>query len=781
MPSVGMRRNTRVFGAQVLRSGRRLWTKPQGSSKKVRIDHVENQWAELRKESTDIRESAVDSCKETKKESPNNGLADVEMQEIAPECGDVDVKNVDRMYGIVYKRKRKRAELGKVVLKEDRRCGKKFFRKQWRKRSKLDLSETCVVDRSSVIRVCELAVVVNGSSCRFGNLITCFLTKLLSYMSRVRIGIRRLSAFLVSKPICDAYSSGGVLFLQDSSNANNPVIRILSGSKSLIPTFSLNIFAIPTLFMHMQTRMSIRSAHLACFLIAPSVNIFEKDKKVTDMADCSETQSVTHSVDTYEKDDIFTETHSFDVPSCMEQQDSVELLPQVSSERIIRKELSQTTAAIGINKSALRPLKSRNSHHIQKRRSSLRRKKGRTHSGFRIQKSFATLATEIFRIKQENAKVKKFSELKCTVTQDMFVTGCSVNLLITEPDRCYREEGATVMLELSASKQWFLAVKEDGKKKYSLTVEKVMRASCTNRFSHATIWAVNSGLKLEFPNKHDWLIFKELYKECYERNILSPAASVIPVPGVQEVLGLAKMDFKPYVRPNSYIRMRDDELTRALAKKSPIYDMGSDDELWLAELNEEFCGGELITPESFESIIDALEKGSHCNPEENFDEQGFSDFCMHLERREVVEAIHGYWVKKRKQKRVALVKVFQLYHPRKTQVIPKSVLRKKRSFKRQASQVGRGKQRPTYPAIIPAERDTLEQQDNVHKVQEAKAAAERFEGLAILKRQKAQLLMANADLATYKAFVALRIAEAAQMAKHPENVHSFLPGPLAQS
>lgn len=39
----------------------------------------------------------------------------------------------------------------------------------------------------------------------------------------------------------------------------------------------------------------------------------------------------------------------------------------------------------------------------------------------------------------------------------------------------------------------------------------------------------------------------------------------------------------------------------------------------------------------------------------------------------------------------------QLYQPRRIQVIPKLVLRKKRSFKRQASQIGRGKHRPILP------------------------------------------------------------------------------------
>lgn len=65
----------------------------------------------------------------------------------------------------------------------------------------------------------------------------------------------------------------------------------------------------------------------------------------------------------------------------------------------------------------------------------------------------------------------------------------------------------------------------------------------------------------------------------------------------------------------------------------------------------------------------------------------------------------------------------------------------------------------------------LEHNNNAQKLQEAKAAADRFEEMAILKRQRAQMLMENADLVTYKAVLALRIAEAAQL---DENPASFL-------
>lgn len=61
------------------------------------------------------------------------------------------------------------------------------------------------------------------------------------------------------------------------------------------------------------------------------------------------------------------------------------------------------------------------------------------------------------------------------------------------------------------------------------------------------------------------------------------------------------------------------------------------------------------------------------------------------------------------------------------------------------------------------QQDALEEQNAMLRVEEAKASAKRSLEAAVLKRQRAQLLMQNADLATYKATMAMRIAEAAQV------------------
>ncbi|KAH0969025.1 hypothetical protein GBA52_029110 [Prunus armeniaca] len=56
--------------------------------------------------------------------------------------------------------------------------------------------------------------------------------------------------------------------------------------------------------------------------------------------------------------------------------------------------------------------------------------------------------------------------------RDLDSTWCSANILVTELDKCYREDGATVMLEMSSSGEWLLVVKKNGLTRYTHKAEK---------------------------------------------------------------------------------------------------------------------------------------------------------------------------------------------------------------------------------------------------------------------------------------------------------------------
>lgn len=73
-----------------------------------------------------------------------------------------------------------------------------------------------------------------------------------------------------------------------------------------------------------------------------------------------------------------------------------------------------------------------------------------------------------------------------------------------------------------------------------------------------------------------------------------------------------------------------------------------------------------------------------------------------------------------------------------------------------------------------AEQDVMQEQNDVVRVEEAKDAAERSVEFAIRKRQWAQLVMQNADLVTYKATMAFRIAEAALVLGSPDAAADYV-------
>lgn len=249
---------------------------------------------------------------------------------------------------------------------------------------------------------------------------------------------------------------------------------------------------------------------------------------------------------------------------------------------------------------------------------------------------------------------------------------CSANILMIYSDRCTREEGFSVMLESSSSKEWFLVIKKDGGIRYSHKAQRTMRPCSCNRITNAIVWIGAENWKLEFCDRQDWLGFKDIYKECYERNILEQNVKVIPIPGVREVCGYAEdMDYFPsFSRPVPYISVNEDEVSRAMAamaRSIAIYDMDSEDEEWLQRKNQEMLGEEAdqfqqLQRETFELMIDGFEKYHFHSPADDLlDEKAATVASISdLGRQEVVEAVHDYWLRKRKQRKAPLLRVFQV-------------------------------------------------------------------------------------------------------------------------
>ncbi|XP_054792823.1 uncharacterized protein LOC129298437 [Prosopis cineraria] len=767
MPAVGMRRTTRVFGvvkgadsARVLRSGRRLW--PESYDGKIRRGNDADEW--LKPVKTPGKGDAwARGFVKTKQEVAVIGKhADSGTKKTKPVKEGRSSRGgngPNKMCRLVYSRKRKTpvaessdfsVDVGaKRSLEDDRRWGLYFSRRQRRK---------LIEDNQGV-----LSVVVRPS---YGNShwLSSFLALVLSYIRRVGLTFKDLSAFILVEPFCGAYASRGIQFLQGPPTTKIGICKFF-GITGLDPLFSVDFSAVPLSFLHLHSAMLSRSFFRSFLLVNNLICVHSDDEVDSDNQELEiEEPNSCHSVETEPSGSVSI------TPDVIEIKDSSSLQAPVRGSRIAGRN--------GQYRSIL------NSRGIQRRRSSLRKRKARNPSLLGVQKTHAALASDLGDGRKNStpltgvASRKKlrslvhsyspgsFKEMSSSLVdsiEDLDSSLCSANLLITESDKCYRVEGVIITLEMSASKDWHITVKKDGLTRCTLRAEKVMRPNSSNRFTHVTMFPLDNGWKLEFDRRQDWILFKNLYKECSDRNILAPVVKFIPVPGVCEVPGYADSKSVPFHRPDSYILMSGDELSRALAKTTAIYDLDSEDEEWLKKLNYE--SQERVSEDNFELIIDALEKAYYCNPDDFSDEKLPANLCQDLGSNGIVEAVYGYWMKKRKLKRSLLLRVFQGHQSKKAPLIPKPLLRKRRSFKRQPSQFGRGKQ-PSVLQAIAAEQVALEEKNAMMlRVEEAKASADKSMELAILKRKRAQVLMENADLATYKATMLIRIAEAAQVAE----------------
>ncbi|KAL7585712.1 uncharacterized protein LOC111914017 isoform X1 [Lactuca sativa] len=431
----------------------------------------------------------------------------------------------------------------------------------------------------------------------------------------------------------------------------------------------------------------------------------------------------------------------------------------------LRSKSKRKKVPTGMNTSNLPPRNNITIHRaIQKRRSSFRSRKRRNPSSCLVKDG-----VPFFPIKS-NPEISQsicrpnFKELKSTLvelTQNIDSATCSANILVIESDRCYRESGAVITMEMAAPKQWFLVVKRNGVESFRVETRTAMRSCFHNRVTHAIIWAGNDeSWRLEFPNRQDWFVFKELYRKCSERSVQLQATltSIIPVPRVNEVKGYADVESSPFIMPDSYITSRGDEVSRVLERSDTVYDMDSDDDEWLKKFN--FDRDVKVNEDDFEKIIDSFERGIYGSPEDYADVALVVDRCQMLASKDVLEGVYDYWMAKRKKKHSALIRVFQFYKPKKTeQLNTKSVLRKKRSFRKRGNQSGRGKQLTFLKAAL-YDKNVEEAENTALKVEETEGAAKRAEEGAIVKRERAQMLMEVADLLTYKATMALRVAEA---------------------
>ncbi|KAL6556593.1 hypothetical protein OROGR_005881 [Orobanche gracilis] len=240
---------------------------------------------------------------------------------------------------------------------------------------------------------------------------------------------------------------------------------------------------------------------------------------------------------------------------------------------------------------------------------------------------------------------------------------CSANVLITNDDRGWRECGAHIFSEVADDNEWRLAVKISGTTRFSYKVKHILQPGSTNRYSHAMIWKGGKDWVLEFPDRNQWMLFKELYEECHNRNIRAACVKSIPIPGVRLVDESDDIrDEVPFVRnPTMYFRQVQTDAEMAMDPSYILYDMDSDDEQWLT--TQRNCTDkhkiENISEEFFEMAMNMFEKVSYSHQRDNLTDAEIEEVAIVIGSVEAAKLIYLHWRLKREKTCMPLIRHLQ--------------------------------------------------------------------------------------------------------------------------
>ncbi|GMG99036.1 hypothetical protein Nepgr_000876 [Nepenthes gracilis] len=262
------------------------------------------------------------------------------------------------------------------------------------------------------------------------------------------------------------------------------------------------------------------------------------------------------------------------------------------------------------------------------------------------------------------ASEKRSSDASKGFLQNMELSSCDANVLVTTGDRGWRECGARIVLELVDDNEWRLAVKLSGTTKYYYKAHQFLQPGSTNRYTHAMMWKGGKDWTLEFPDRTQCALFKEMHEECYNRNMRAALVKNIPIPGVRLIEESDDDAVEaPFARPSSkYLQQFQTDVDMAMDPSRVLYDMDSDDELWLSrarssDVNQRGCGE--ISDEMFENIMDTLEKAAYAKEDDLFTPDELEELLAGVGPVEAIEVVHKHWLEKRQKKAMPLIRHLQ--------------------------------------------------------------------------------------------------------------------------
>lgn len=243
-------------------------------------------------------------------------------------------------------------------------------------------------------------------------------------------------------------------------------------------------------------------------------------------------------------------------------------------------------------------------------------------------------------------------------------SACDSNVLVTSGDKGWRVYGARVVLELADHNEWMLAVRISGITKHSCKVNNILQWS-TNRYTHAMMWKGGKDWALEFPDRSQWLLFKELHEECHNRNIRAASVKHIPIPGVCLIEDIDDCaNNMPFVRYSAkYFKQVENDVEMAMNPLRVLYDMDSEDELFVSENKRAVCSKDEnygnISDELFEKTMDMFEKVAHAEKRDQFTSDEIEELAVGVGSTRVVKLMYEYWLQKRLRKGMSLIRHLQ--------------------------------------------------------------------------------------------------------------------------
>ncbi|KAL0726473.1 hypothetical protein Bca4012_022566 [Brassica carinata] len=250
--------------------------------------------------------------------------------------------------------------------------------------------------------------------------------------------------------------------------------------------------------------------------------------------------------------------------------------------------------------------------------------------------------------------------------KDLESSFCDANVLVTLGDRGWREYGAQIFLEPFDKNEWKLAVKISGATKYSHRAHQFLQPGSTNRFTHAMMWKGGKDWTLEFPDRGQWFLFKEMHEECYNRNTRAALVRNIPIPGIRMIeVDSSDGTEAEFIRSCSkYYRQTETDVEMALDPLRVLYDMDSDDEQCLARIREcsdaENSASSEITEDLFEKAMDMLEKASYVKQRDHFTLIEIQELMAGVGSLEAMETtIYEHWRTKRQRRGMPLIRHLQ--------------------------------------------------------------------------------------------------------------------------